>query len=203
RNPLNAIGIAAQMLSSDFSPKEDDEGYREILRNVRVEITRLDKVVREFIGLSAPMAPDLKRRPLAPILEEIAEAGKLRANGKHIEFNIALKDVGTAAIDEEQLKKALLNLIKNAVEATPEYGEICFSANREGERILIEVWDDGPPIPSEIREKLGKPFVSSGKEGGTGIGLFLAFRVARDHGGKIEVKSDEAGTSFKLILPAC
>lgn len=203
RNPLNAIGIAAQRLSAEFEPVEDDEGYRDLLRNVRQEITRLDKVVREFIGLSAPMSPDLKRRPLQPILEEIAEAAKLRASGKHIEFNIDLKDVGLAAIDEEQLKKALLNLIKNAVEATPEYGEVRLSANREGEKIIIEVWDDGPPIPPEIREKLGKPFVSSGKEGGTGIGLFLAFRVARDHGGKIEVDSTDAGTSFKLILPAC
>ena len=201
RNPLNAIGIAAQMLSSDFAPKEDEEGYRELLRNVRVEITRLDKVVREFIGLSAPMAPDLKRRPLAPILEEIAEAAKLRAAGKHIEFTTSFADVGIAAFDEEQLKKALLNLIKNAVEATPEFGEIRLSAEIREENVRIEIWDDGPPIPANIREKLGKPFVSSGKEGGTGIGLFLAFRIARDHGGKIEVESNDSGTSFTFILP--
>lgn len=201
RNPLNAIGIASQRLSSEFEPREDEEGYLELLRNVRQEIGRLDKVVREFIGLSAPMSPDLKRQPLQPILDEIAEAAKLRASGKCIEFVTDMDDVGLVAFDEEQLKKALLNLIKNAVEATPKNGKISLSAKCVEEEIRIEIWDNGPPIPPEIREKLGKPFVSAGKEGGTGIGLFVAFRVARDHGGRIEVESDDSGTSFTLVLP--
>ncbi len=201
RNPLNAIGIASQRLSAEFEPREDEEGYRELLRNVRQEITRLDNVVREFIGLSAPMSPDLKKQPLRPILEEIGEAGKLRASGKNIEFYVKIGEVGIIAVDEEQLKKALLNLIKNAVEATPEGGEISLTAIRETERVRISVSDNGPPIPPEIREKLGKPFVSAGKENGTGIGLFLAFRIARDHGGRIEVETDDNETVFTMILP--
>ncbi|RKZ29687.1 hypothetical protein DRQ36_07890, partial [bacterium] len=119
RNPLNAIGIAAQRLLVEFEPKTENEAYRELLSGLRAEIDRLDRVIREFIGLSAPMAPNMVRQPLKPLLNEIADAGRLRAEGMGIEFDAEIDELGELDFDSEQLKKALLNLIKNAVEATP------------------------------------------------------------------------------------
>ncbi len=202
RNPLNSIGIAAQRLAVEFEPTEDRAGYLELLRGLRSEIARLDNVVREFIGLSAPMAPKLVRRPLRPLLDEVVAAARLRVGGSGVEFRAILEEVGEAEFDEEQLKKALLNLLKNAVEATPSGGNIELRSSREGDSIKISVWDDGPPVPQKVMEALGKPFVSVGKERGSGIGLFVAFRIARDHGGRIEVETGADGTSFSLILPA-
>jgi PAS domain S-box-containing protein len=201
RNPLNAIGIAAQRLSSEFEPKSDDAGYNELLTSLKSEIRRLDNVIREFIGLSAPMAPNLVKQPLKPLLDEIVSATKLRAEGSGLKFENEITDCGEFAFDSEQLKKAILNLVKNAIEATPRGGAIRLACSRDNGELKIQVWDNGAPIPEKIREKLGKPFVSSGKEGGTGIGLFVAFRVARDHGGRIEIESDTTGTSFTIILP--
>ncbi len=201
RNPLNAIGIAAQRLSNEFEPVEDRAGYSELLGGVRREIGRLDNVIREFIGLSAPMAPDISYRPLTPLLEEIVLDAGIRAGGKNIEFTSEIEEIGPAHFDPEQLKKALINLIKNAVEATPDGGRMSLTAELRESTISISIWDNGPPIPDSVREKLGKPFVSAGKESGTGIGLFVAFRIARDHGGKIEYESGESGTTFSFILP--
>ncbi len=201
RNPLNAIGIAAQRLRAEFEPTTDNDEYDGLLGDLRVEIARLDRVIREFIGLSAPMAPNIEQRLLRPVLDEIVDAARLRASGSEIDFSAKIDEVGVAHFDEEQLKKALLNIIKNAVEATPSGGKIVLTASRDNEFIRIAIWDSGPPVPQKVMEKLGKPFVSVGKEGGTGIGLFVAFRVARDHGGRIEVETGANGTTFVFFLP--
>ncbi len=201
RNPLNSIGIAAQRLAVEFEPEKDVQAYRDLLSALRGEIDRLDRVIQEFIGLSAPMAPDMRTQPLAPLLEEVSAAGKLHAEGAKVHFETEISDIGKLDFDSEHLKKALLNLIKNAVEATPPNGHVRLTAVRSSEDVEISIWDDGPPIPEKVMEKLGKPFVSAGKEGGTGIGLFVAYRVVRDHGGDIEVETGESGTTFTVILP--
>jgi len=201
RNPLNAIGIVAQRLSGEFRPTEGEEEYSDMLKNLRAEISRLDNIVREFIGLSAPMAPELSFAPLEPLIREIERAGRLRAEGSGIEFESQIEFEGKAEFDENQLKKALFNLLKNAVEATPSGGKIVFSVREQNGEIHISVWDSGAPVPDKIMKKLGKPFVSAGKEGGTGIGLFVAFRIAKDHRGRIDVETTEEGTSFTLVLP--
>ncbi len=201
RNPLNAIGIVAQRLSAEFKPTEDEAEYRGMLKDLRAEISRLDNIIREFIGLSAPMAPALSLQPLRPLIDEIESAARLRAVGSGIEFQSKIEFDGLVEFDGNQLKKALLNLIKNAVEATPAGGLIRFEVSRRDDKIRLAVFDDGPPVPKGVLDKLGKPFVSAGKEAGTGIGLFVAFRVAKDHGGKIEVDSNENGTTFTIILP--
>ena len=201
RNPLNAIGIVAQRLSAEFTPMEDEVEYLDMLKNLRVEISRLDNIVREFIGLSAPLAPNLSFKPIDPLLAEIEAAGRLRAEGSGIDFESKIDFSGHIEFDDDQLKKALLNLIKNAVEATPKGGKIKLKAYKLADELCISVWDSGPPVPNKIIEKLGKPFVSAGKEGGTGIGLFVTFRVAKDHGGRIEVDTGENGTDFRCVLP--
>jgi len=201
RNPLNAIGIAAQRLETEFDPVEDAEGYTELLSGLRTEIHRLDRVIREFIGLSAPMAPDLIRQPIKPLLDNIIDGAALRSKCAGIQFEADISDCREVAYDSSQLEKAILNLVKNAIEATPVGGKIKIRAFSRNEDVHIIIWDNGPPIPDKIRSKLGKPFITSGKEGGTGIGLFVAFRIIRDHGGRIEVDSDKDGTSFEIIIP--
>lgn len=201
RNPLNAIGIAVQRLSSEFEPESEKVFYHELLDGLKKEIKRLDNIVREFIGLSAPMAPNLVKQPLLPLIEEVVSSVRMRADALGIELETDIDDPGVVPFDEEQLKKALMNLAKNAIEATPKNGKIIIKSKDEGESVLISIWDNGPPIPEKVRGKIGKPFVSSGKEGGTGIGLFVVFRVIREHDGRIDFKSDETGTEFIVSLP--
>jgi len=200
RNPLNAIGIASQRLSNEFKPIEDENGYQNLLFELRSAIKRLDNVVREFIGLSAPMAPNMDIQPLNPLIQEIIADNRMQIEGSGLQFVTQIDDLGYAKIDPGQIKKALQNLIKNAVEATSSGGKIEIRAHRTDNQIKISIWDSGKPIPENIQGKIGKPFVSYGKETGTGIGLFTTYRIASDHGGKIEFESDKNGTEFRFIL---
>jgi signal transduction histidine kinase len=108
--------------------------------------------------------------------------------------------------DAERLRQVLSNLIDNAVKYSPSGDEVAVRARREDGRVLIEVSDNGPGIPSDqqrlIFEKFGRADVPGGSKPGTGLGLFIARSIAEAHGGSLDVRSrPNAGTTFVLSLP--
>jgi len=111
-------------------------------------------------------------------------------------------DLPAAQFDEGQIRQALLNLVRNAAEAMPGGGHVWLRTRSEQGRVVVEVADDGPGIPPELRERLFDPFVST-KQGGTGLGLALTHQIVKDHGGAIRVSSTPGqGATFTLELPA-
>jgi two-component system sporulation sensor kinase C len=103
--------------------------------------------------------------------------------------------------DENQLKQVFINLIKNAIEALPDGGNIHMSCRLKGECVIIAIEDDGMGIPKEKISKLGEPFFST-KEKGTGLGLTVCLRIIKDHYGHINVNSSlNNGTTFEVVLP--
>jgi len=105
--------------------------------------------------------------------------------------------------DFKKLERALLNLLLNACEAVPgETGRIDVGLRRVGERLEIRVEDNGPGVADVVREKLFAPFVSHGKENGTGMGLTVVQKIVQDHGGEVAVeRTSAAGTIFRIALP--
>jgi signal transduction histidine kinase len=104
-------------------------------------------------------------------------------------------------IDPEQIRRAVGNLLKNAVEAT-ESGEIRVSARRAPHRVVIEVSDPGRGVPDSDKEELFLPYFST-KGRGTGLGLAIVHRIVRDHDGQISVHDNHPkGTRFEIELPA-
>jgi signal transduction histidine kinase len=104
-------------------------------------------------------------------------------------------------MDGEQIKQALLNLVINAMHATPPGGRIELSTSQTSGSVRLTVKDSGLGIPESIRERLFTPFVTT-KEGGTGLGLAIAMRLVKQHNGMIEVKDvPEGGTIFEIELP--
>jgi signal transduction histidine kinase len=105
--------------------------------------------------------------------------------------------------DFKKLERALLNLLLNACEAvSAESGKIDISLNRKADHLEIRIEDNGPGIAEAVRDRLFEPFVSHGKENGTGMGLTVVQKILQDHGGDVSVeKTSASGTTFRVNVP--
>jgi two-component system nitrogen regulation sensor histidine kinase NtrY len=120
-----------------------------------------------------------------------------------VELEARIEDgASTAVLDAEQIRRALINLLDNAVEATDAPGRVTVSARREDHHLEIRVADTGRGLPPDSREKLFLPYYST-KGRGTGLGLAIVHRIVTDHHGTIRVEDNEPqGTVFTVELPA-
>jgi signal transduction histidine kinase len=100
------------------------------------------------------------------------------------------------------MARAIHNLARNAIEAMADRGgKLGIDARMQDSELVILVSDTGPGIPKEIEGRLFQSFVTAGKEGGTGLGLAIVKKIVDEHGGRIEVRSDEHGATFEIRLP--
>jgi len=186
RNPLTAIRMAVETATEKGS-----EG-----RDIAVaEIERLDRTLREMLDYVRPRKPTLAAVELRTLFEEIVAL--LGPQCRHLRVELESEDPGDATVlaDKDRVKQALLNLVLNAAQAQP-YGGVVRLRVREG---AIEVADDGPGIPQEVRESLLQPFVTT-KEAGIGLGLAVVQQVADEHGADLAFQTGPEGTVFRLVF---
>jgi signal transduction histidine kinase len=195
KNPLGAIRLTVETLREGTKDPAD----REALDVVTSEVERLSLLVDQLRLLGGPQrfAP----APCEPgkVLDEVLAL--LRRTLEH--RGLAVERTGEAPavlVDPRAFKQALLNLLLNAIEASPRGSRIGIVLGA-GERARIEVRDEGPGIAGPARSRLFEPFFTT-KDGGTGLGLALARRVAREHGGTLELlDAPPPGARFLLELP--
>jgi signal transduction histidine kinase len=141
----------------------------------------------------------LRHAQLADLLRQAASL--YRDVKPNVSVTVDASDDIEMLVDPEQIRRAVGNLLKNAVEAT-ESGEIRLSAQRNGHRVTIEVADPGRGVPDADKEKLFLPYFST-KGRGTGLGLAIVHRIVNDHDGRISVHDNyPKGTRFEIELPA-
>jgi len=209
KNPLAGITGAAQLLSMNLPP--DDLELTDLIVAESRRIVKLLEQVEQFGNLSAP---DLKPVNIHDVLDR-ARRSALLGFGAHMKI---IEDydpsLPLAHGDPDQLLQVVLNLLKNASEAADTgggtirirtYFEHSFSLRRsdgsgQSLPLQIEIIDDGPGLPAEIRDDVFDPFVS-GRENGTGLGLALVSKIMSDHDGWISVTSVPGRTVFRLSLP--
>ncbi|MCC6215423.1 MAG: two-component system sensor protein [Polyangiaceae bacterium] len=207
KNPLGAIKGAAQLLREPEGTQLEP-GAQEFVTIILEEVARLDRVVGSVLDYARPSrgepgavdANAVVRRTLQVLAPDRHEGVELRT-----ELDAALPLVRA---DAEKLRQVLINLVLNAVQATPPGGRVTVSTRAwpggqsGADRIDVAVSDEGPGIAPEVREHLFVPFFST-KERGTGLGLAISQRMVTDMGGRIEVSSREgAGSTFRVVLPA-
>ncbi|MCK4404420.1 MAG: PAS domain S-box protein [candidate division Zixibacteria bacterium] len=203
RNPLNAISITAQRLKSEFVPQKDQEEYTSFTRIILDEIKRLDNIINQFLSLAKAQKLNLVPTDMGKFLNEVADLTEIEAKEKDIHLNREIDKLPEIKIDPGELKKALLNIMLNGIQAMPSSGTLGIRSylNNLQRNIIIEVKDSGGGIPKEKLSKIFQPYFST-KEKGTGLGLSIAYRIISDHKGKIEVKSEVGkGTIFTIKLP--
>jgi signal transduction histidine kinase len=200
RNPLGGLELYAGLLREGLADQPDR--LDEIARIER-EIGYLKNVVTDFLDFARrpPLAPEAF--PVAAMLDEIAEIARPRASGPTlcVECEPGLE----ALADRAQLRRALLNLAKNATAAAGTSGRVVLAARRapnSHHRIEWEVRDSGPGVADDIRDKIFTPFFTT-RERGTGLGLAFVAEIARDHGGVVDVdRGPEGGARFRFTTAA-
>jgi len=206
RNPLSSISLNAELLADELNglPEEQAQEARSLLASITKEIERLAAVSEEYLQFAR--LPELAPAPtdVTLLVEDLAEFTELELAKAGITVKVETEDVPNIPVDRRQLRQALLNLIRNALEAMGEKGGTLTLAARvteDGEAAEIAVVDTGPGIPEGKEEQIFEPFFST-KEGGTGLGLSLARRVAHEHGGELFHRPTAGGgATFAMRLP--
>lgn len=198
KNPLSAIKGLAQLLSRSAA----DERSRERLRVIESEVSRMEAILRDYLSFSRPLE-DLRTRPvdLAVLVDDVLAVLEARAEVAGV--TLARRGGPVVAVgDPRRLKEALLNLVANALEATPRGGSVDVALTRREAEACIAVRDTGKGMAPEDLARVGTPFFTR-REGGTGLGVVLARAALRQHGGDLGFESELGrGTTVTLRLPA-
>lgn len=199
-NNALAVIFAYTNISEDSSPGD----MRTALSRVDEQSRRIAEIVRGVLDFARPHTPhripvdlvDIVRGTLDMIGPEVAQ----RRARVEPEFDTDLPKVSA---DPQQIQQILLNLLKNAMQATSDQSELRLRVEVRGlgDQLVVRVTDNGPGIPPDIRERIFDPFFST-KQEGSGLGLSVSFAIAQAHGGDLRVDSEPgAGTTFTLALP--
>ena len=194
RNPIAAMRLKAEnALCGDATRKED------ALSMILGQIERLDRLLKRLLSLTERDPPQRAAADVNALVEAcMRDHGEL-AQTKRVRL-VAKVQAGAASIDAEQMRRALDNLVLNAIDAAPANSQIVISAEHRGEQLILTVQDEGPGPPAMIRDHLFEPFVTARPEG-TGLGLSVVREIATAHGGTARWVDTPAGTTFEIAVP--
>ena len=198
RNPLGGIEIYAGLIADDLL--EEDDRKQHIVKVIG-EVRKLNQVISEFLFFARPAPPSPEPIRIAQLVDDAAFllAPDMEASG--INYRQEVDEDLEGIADPEQIKRAFFNLIKNAVQAMRNGGELRVKAERVGDEVVVEVGDTGSGMSPEVQERLFEPFFST-KEKGSGLGLAIVRQTVEKNGGRVELRSEAgSGTTFKVALP--
>ncbi len=201
RHSLAAVIANAEFLcESNLTPGQREDLYAEIRIAVH-QMTDLIESLLEFSRTRESLRPSYG--DVRSAVDRAVQGVKAHPEFQRIGIRITSEGLTEGWFDFKKLERALLNLLLNACEAVPpESGKIEIGLRRVGEKIEIRIEDNGPGIAEAVREKLFDPFVSHGKENGTGMGLTVVQKIVQDHGGDVLVEqTSAAGTTFRMNVP--
>ena len=203
-NPLNSLNIHLQLAERKLrkAPAKLRSEMEEILEISRAEIKRLDFIIGHFLTAIRPTKPDLKKHDLNRLLQESLRF--LEPEIKDRDIDVRLELHGTLPmlqLDEDQIKQAFYNLIRNASQALGSGGMLQIRTDIDDYSVLVQFIDNGVGISAEDMAKLFEPYQTS-KPTGSGLGLLIVRRIIREHGGEISLESEvDLGTKVTCYFP--
>jgi PAS domain S-box-containing protein len=216
RNPLAGMGAGLQHLLTKF---EEGDGKREAMERILKEGERVNRIIEDILLISRPPQLNLAPCDISEVIEEVVSLWEERAKGQGVEIRkYYASELPMVRGDKARLHQAFSNLISNGVEAMLDGGELSIAVTGPGREdvvgdgqglgfwgedghVEVEIRDTGVGIKKEEMEKIFEPFYTT-KVGGTGLGLAITRRIINEHGGEIEVESEEGvGTRFVVRLP--
>jgi len=211
RNPLSGIRGSAQLLLKDLK----NSGQREYMEIVIEEVDRINRIVKKMMNLTRPALNDFKPTNIHQVLEEILILEKGTLEMKEGAFvQVYDPSIPTIKANKDALKQVFLNLVKNAVEASPKGGQVRISTQYNTDyifrkkqdtlsphNIVVKITDSGLGMTKTTMKKLFTPFFTT-KKRGTGLGMAVSLKIVENHHGKIKVTSEEnIGTVIQVFLP--
>jgi signal transduction histidine kinase len=201
RHSLAAVVANAEFLcESSLTPSQREDLYAEIRIAVN-QMTELIESLLEFSRTRESLRPSYG--DVRSAVERAVQGVKAHPEFQRIRIRISAEGSTEGWFDFKKLERALLNLLLNACQVVPaESGKIDIGLRRRGENLEIRIADNGPGIADAVRDRLFEPFVSHGKENGTGMGLTVVQKILQDHGGDVAVEQTSAsGTTFRVSIP--
>jgi len=199
RNPLAGMTLFAGILRDEVPESDERRGH---VDKIQRELDYLERVVSDFLEYARRPRPELADVPVADLFTEVCQL----ATTTDIEVGSST-ELSIVRGDRSQLRRALLNLARNAVQAATTAGHrgagnVKLAARRADDQMIeLAVWNRGKEIPAETSGKLFEPFYTT-REKGTGLGLAFVRDIVADHGGKVVITSADGETTFTIRLPA-
>lgn len=200
RNPIAAMRLKAE----NALASRDGERPRTALKAILDQIARLDGLLSDLLALTQRREPRREAVDIRALVERCAAFHEelAGAKGLSLEIEVTVADDDRPVFDPDQIRRALDNLVLNAIQNAPDEGggAIRLSAERDGVSLRLRVSDLGPGVPDRLRDTLFEPFVT-GRADGTGLGLAIVREIAHDGGGEARLLATERGATFEVELP--
>lgn len=200
RNPLGGMALFAGLLKEELG---DHPAGLKHLEKISTELDYLSRVVNDFLDFARERPLELEELDPRAEFEQVEHlsASELQQAEVGLKSEVA-PEVQQVQWDRERMRRVLLNLVRNAIQASDPGGKVAIRLARDGEHLLLQVSDDGCGIPPQKQEQVFEPFYTS-RQQGTGLGLALVKKIIEAHGGSISFTTQaEKGTTFSLRLPA-
>jgi len=203
-NPLNSLTIHLQLMERKLrrlKAAKDTESLADSVRICRDEVTRLDGIISNFLEAIRPRPPDLAETDLNEVLAEVLRFQHRELADRSIAVEAETLDLPVVLADRNQIKQVFFNVTKNAMEAMRPGGKLKIKSRADDDSVYLLFADTGSGIKQEDLVRLFQPYHTT-KAGGHGLGLMIAQRIMRDHGGQIGLESKEGiGTIVTLQFP--
>ncbi|MFZ3279058.1 MAG: ATP-binding protein [Candidatus Sulfotelmatobacter sp.] len=199
RNPLAGIAGVIEIVGRDLPSTSP---ARAVVKDVRQEIARINRIVTDLLETARPHAPQIRRSNLNTTVEHAVMLARQQVISKPIKIELQkAPHLPEVEHDSDQIHQVLLNLLLNAVQSMDGPGKVCVEIDTRGGDASVTVSDTGRGISPEVLSNIFRPFYTT-KGNGTGLGLSLARRIVEDHHGRIEVSSVVgSGSKFTVLLP--
>lgn len=196
-NPLGGVKGALEIISSRAAQGSPEAEFAALASR---EISRLERLIQEFLRYARPHEPRRAATDVFDVLERVVSLLNREAEDHGVSVDVARTALPLAAIDAEQVTQVFVNIVLNAIQVSPRGGRVAITAAVPDGALAVDVRDEGPGIPPEHLPKIFEPFFST-KKRGTGLGLAISNRIVQSHGGRIEVVQPDRGTIIRLWLP--
>lgn len=197
KNPITGIQLAIRAVAQQLGEDE-----REVLSNLVDSLNKLERTMRRTLSFAKPI--QLKREPVSPrqLLDDVLRRARAELVSSEVQIEIECPDqVPHIDLDRALMEEALLDLVKNALEAVGTHGRVRLTARISGSHLGLAVEDDGPGLSPSMAQNVFKPFHTT-KDKGSGLGLAICTKITEAHGGEINTgKSALGGTLFTIRLP--
>jgi two-component system, sporulation sensor kinase E len=203
KNPLASMSIHLQLMRRQLQGEcASPEELKESLEILEEETERLNNIVSDYLFAVRPQDSRPLPADLNALITELVQFLRYEMEDAHVRVLPLLDEtIPSIPLDEGAMKRALLNLIKNAIIAMPEGGELRLQTRRDRDNVQIIVSDTGVGIPEELQGKIFEPYFTT-RDTGSGLGLTVVYKVIREHGGDLHMDSQSGrGTTFRISIP--
>lgn len=198
RNSLVPLTLYMSLLRRRVS---DDTGNVDVLNKIQAGLTSLEVTVNDLLHFTSERDPQCRWFELRPLLDEVRHSLAPQLAAQRITTEIDVPPGLGVVADPDMMRRAVLNLILNALDVMSDGGELSMIAFHDRHGLVLEVADSGPGLTDDVRQHAFEPFFTT-KGGGTGLGLAIVYRIAEVHGGDVTAANcAQGGAAFTIRIP--